>query len=79
MIVSAELYREGLEDGFEFYALSGQFIRYIPKEEMTKGYPKAKRVPIIQTPEGRKPVNKGDCIITDGQGHRYVRKLDGNC
>ncbi|MBE0335103.1 hypothetical protein [Paenibacillus sp. 23TSA30-6] len=77
MIVSAEFYHEGLEDGFEFYALSGQFIGYIPKDEMANGYPKAKRVPIVQTPEGRKPVNEGDCIITDNQGNRYVMEPCG--
>ncbi|URJ36595.1 hypothetical protein MF625_001014 [Paenibacillus polymyxa] len=77
MVVSVALYREGLEDGFEFHSISGQFIRYIPKEDMDNGYPKAMRTPVVQTPEGRKPVNEGDCIITDKQGHRYVCKLDG--
>ncbi|MGG1673532.1 hypothetical protein ACIFOE_23400 [Paenibacillus sp. NRS-1783] len=77
MIVSVALYREGLEDGFEFHSLSGAFIQYIPKEDMRSGYPKSLRTPIIQTSEGRKPVNEGDCIITDEQGHRDVCKLDG--
>lgn len=77
VIVEAELYREGLEDGFEFYSVDGRYIRYMTKEEMkTKGYPKACEHPVIQTLEGRMKISEGDYIITGVNGERYPCKPD---
>ena len=76
VIVDAEVYREGLEDGFEFYTIGGEFITYYTKEQMKSGYPKAARYPVIETLEGRMKISQGDYIITGVNGERYPCKPD---
>ncbi|PFP97708.1 hypothetical protein COK06_13290 [Bacillus cereus] len=77
VVVEAELYKEGLEDGFEFYAVNGQYLCYMTKEEMkTKGHPKSNWKPVIESLEGRMQISNGDYIITGVNGERYPCKPD---
>lgn len=77
VIVDAKLYREGLEDGFEFYTvITNQFVGYYTKEQMKNGYPKTNRIPVIETLEGRMKISDGDYIITGINGERYPCKPD---
>lgn len=74
-VVQAEVYAPGLEDGCEFYELSGKYLCYMTKAEMNeKGYPKASRLPIIETAHGRVRVEEGDYILVDENGQRSVCK-----
>ncbi|MED1885976.1 hypothetical protein EDM54_26135 [Brevibacillus borstelensis] len=61
--IEAEVYREGLEDDFEFYSLTEQYFGYYTKEQLKHGYPKANSVPMIETSEGRIKISEDDCII----------------
>ncbi|EOO11328.1 hypothetical protein [Bacillus cereus] len=77
IVIEAELYRAGLEDGFEFYGIGGNYICYMTNEEMkTSPYPKANRVPVIETLEGRMKVSNGDYIVTGINGEKYPCKPD---
>lgn len=74
IIIEAEVYHEGLEDGWE----------YEDKLEcgLTQGMYKASRVdgvriyPYIRTLEGRHFISEGDYIITGIKGERYPCKPD---
>lgn len=74
VFIEAVQYKAGMEDGFNFYPImSGQFICSMTNEEMkTKPYPKANRIPFIETFYGRKQVKAGDYIITGEDGQRNV-------
>lgn len=74
VVVEAEVYKEGMEDGSVYYAIGGQTIGYFSKDE--KCVPKAGRVPVIKTSEGVLQIAKGDYIVTDTQGKRYPCKPD---
>jgi hypothetical protein len=62
VIVEAEIYRLGLEDGFD--------IKY-PEEQHL-----ADKKPYINTLEGKMYINNGDYIITGIKGERYPCKPD---
>jgi hypothetical protein len=73
VIIEAEQYKPGMEDGFNCYKITGQFIGYYPKNG---GLPRAKRVPVICTLEGNHEISEGDWIVTGVKGERYPRKPD---
>jgi hypothetical protein len=73
VVIEAELYQEGLEDGYVCYTLSGNFIGYYDKD---KPLPKTNRKPAIKTLEGFHEITDGDYIITGIRGERYPCKAD---
>jgi hypothetical protein len=62
VVIEAEIYRYGLEDGFEIDH---------PEEQRL-----ADKIPYIQTLEGKMRISPGDYIITGIQGERYPCKPD---
>lgn len=74
VVIEAEIYKEGMEDGFLYYAIGGEIIDYFDKNEKCR--PKTPRVPVIKTLEGVLQISKGDYIVTDTQGKRYPCKPD---
>jgi hypothetical protein len=73
IIIEAEVYRPGLEDGFNTYAIGGQFTGYFDKNG---ALPKNNRIPAIKTLEGIMEISEGDYIITGIKGERYPCKPD---
>lgn len=73
VVIEAEVYQEGMEDGYACYELSGKFIGYFDKNG---GIPKTNRVPAIRTLEGWHEITKGDYIIIGVKGERYPCKPD---
>lgn len=74
IFVDAEIYKEGMEDGFSFYSLTGDFICYMTKEDLkTKAYPKANRIPVIKYEHDEQGLHiiEGDYIVTLSNGDRY--------
>lgn len=75
VVIDAEQYKEGMEDGFD--------IRYASEStpHITWGIPSdgeviEVKVPYIQTLEGKMYINAGDWIITGIKGERYPCKPD---
>lgn len=75
VVIDADQYQEGMEDGFE--------ERYIDSDNpnRTFGIQVSERdikiqVPYIETLEGRHLITKGDWIITGIKGERYPIKND---
>lgn len=64
-----EKYKAGLEDGFDFYDISGKYICSKLKEDMAKGFPKANRRPFIMD-KGTTKVNvtTDDYILINTNG-----------
>lgn len=73
VVIEAELYKPGMEDGFNCYELGGGYIGYYPKDGRL---PRCKRVPAIFTLEGVHEITEGDWIITGVKGERYPCKPD---
>jgi hypothetical protein len=73
IIIDAEVYRPGLEDGFNTYSIGGQFTGYFDKNG---ALPKNNRIPAIKTLEGVMEISEGDYIITGVKGERYPCKPD---
>ena len=72
VIIEAEVYRRGLEDGFECCEIfSGKYLGYFPKGT---AIPKVNQYPVIETLEGRMRISEGDFIITGVKGERYPCK-----
>lgn len=63
VVVEAEIYKEGMEDGFSLAPIGPNVRGVIMK-------------PYIQTLEGNKFINEGDYIITGVKGERYPCKPD---
>lgn len=63
VIVEAEVYRDGLEDGF------------IPAKQTGFGA-SDEQIPVINTLEGTHKISPGDYIITGVKGERYPCKPD---
>lgn len=63
VVVEAEVYKEGMEDGFKLAPI-GEGIRGVVKK------------PYIETLEGQMVINPGDYIITGIKGERYPCKPD---
>lgn len=75
VVIEAEQYEPGLEDGFE--------TMYIDPSDPTKawGIPTTDKdieiqIPYIETLEGRHLISNGDWIITGVKGERYPCKPD---
>ena len=73
VVVEAEVYQPGMEDGYACYGLSGKFIGYYDKGG---GIPKTNRFPAIKTLEGFHEITESDYIITGVRGERYPCKAD---
>ncbi len=76
IIIDAEPYHEGLEDGFNYYKITGEFLCYLPKDAKT--HPRANRRPVITTLEGNHEIttHPPDYIVTGVKGERYPVKKD---
>jgi len=74
VVVEAEVYKEGMEDGFVYYAIGGEIGDYFDKN--VKCFPKTPRVPVIKTLEGVLQISKGDYIVTGIKGEKYPCKSD---
>jgi hypothetical protein len=73
VVIEAEQYKPGMEDGFNCYEILGKYIGYYPKDGPL---PRSKRVPAIYTLEGPHEITMGDWIITGVKGERYPIKAD---
>ncbi len=67
--IEAEIYKEGMEDGYACYELSGKFVGYSYKHDPL---PKTNKLPAIQTFDGWQIVPKGYYIITEASENRYT-------
>ena len=74
IIIDAEQYKPGMEDGFNFYEITGKFICYRSKNAKT--FPRAGRRPVIETLEGNHEITPTDWIVTGVKGERYPVKDD---
>lgn len=73
VIIDAEIYSPGMEDGFACYEISGKFIGYFDKNGPL---PRVQQIPAIKTLEGFHEISEGDYIITGVKGERYPCKPD---
>lgn len=71
IIIDAEPYRAGLEDGFDYGILGDEGFMQLAEDDIA-GYP----VPFIKTLEGNHYITEGDWIITGIKGERYPIKED---
>jgi hypothetical protein len=72
-IIDSEEYKEGMEDGFECYDISGKYIGTYDKYQ---ALPKSNRKAYVNIPTGRAYVSKGDFIVTDAYGDKTVYPAD---
>ncbi len=75
IVIEAEQYRPGLEDGFEEMNLVIG-IGWSPKNGDKIKNVGTRKVPYIETLEGRHYISEGDFIITGITGERYPCKPD---
>jgi hypothetical protein len=70
--VEAEVYRAGLEDGFDYHiALFGMYDKEeCIKSGFTPDFEKDK-IPFLNTRQGKVYITKGDVIITQSDGEKY--------
>lgn len=73
VIINAEVYSRGMEDGFACYKIGGEFIGYFDKNGPL---PRVQQIPAIKTLEGFHEISEGDYIITGVKGERYPCKPD---
>ena len=75
-IFDAEQYKPGMEDGFNYYRITGEFLYYLPKDAKTT--PRVGRRPVLETPHGKQIIttHPPDYIVTNTQGERYSVKED---
>ncbi|MGG3986969.1 hypothetical protein [Bacillus smithii] len=77
VVIEAELYEEGMEDGFNFYDYDGNYLGYIPKDELKHHDMSGReRVPVIETLEGKMEIGDGYYIIKGVKGERYACEPD---
>ena len=74
VVVDAEVYREGMEDGW-LHVLE-KFIEVDPRQIAEQKEAGIEMVPVILTIEGYHVVSPGDYIITGVKGERYPCKPD---
>jgi hypothetical protein len=71
VVVDAEVYHKGLEDGFvPFYMLGSAY------DDLKRAWFTEDQIPYIETLEGRHYISPGDYIITGVKGERYPCKPD---
>lgn len=75
VVIEAEVYRKGLEDGFEWEkeTYAGEFRENV---FLLGNDWKPKKKPYINTLEGRHYISEGDYIITGVKGEKYPCKPD---
>ncbi len=73
VVIEAEVYKQGMEDGYACYDVVGKLIGYFDKHDPM---PKAVTKPAIRTLEGWHEISHGDYIITGVKGERYPCKPD---
>ncbi len=82
VVVEAEIYRDGMEDGFICQAYEKwdrsecTFSCGNGKDYRDECKSKARAVPYIKTLEGKHEISKGDYIIIGVKGERYPCKPD---
>jgi len=81
VVVDAELYRKGLEDGWEHGDMlaaecQDEEIENTTKEEWNELHKAELIKPFIDTLEGKHYITAGDYIITGVRGERYPCKHD---
>lgn len=71
-IIKVDIYQDGMEDGYNFYDYDGNYLGYIPKDEL-KNHDMAgrERVPVIETKEGKVEIEDGCYIVITAKGKRY--------
>ena len=72
VFVEAQQYKKGMEDGFNSYAIMGNFCGYFPKRE-DQCYPRNKLVPVVIS-DGEKVEVANDDWIVMIMGEKYVYK-----
>lgn len=72
VVIEAEQYRLGLEDGFQRPGESFDNLTNYRPPKCAKGY----GYPFIETLEGKMLISEGDWIITGIKGERYPCKPD---
>lgn len=69
IVVEAELFEMGMEDGYAFYSMNGTFYGFC---SIGEPHPKANKKPAIKTLEGWYEVKVGEHYIVTGiTGERY--------
>lgn len=80
IIIDAEMFTVGKEDGFYFYPIkSNQYIYAMTNEELEKHpcpFENTYGVPFIETFNGRQKIYLGDYIVTSEDGKRDVYKAE---
>jgi len=86
VVVEAELYRIGLEDGFNVRPVNDERFAFDPAKRTyasaalfgwwVRGNGKTVLRPFINTLEGQQFISEGDYIITGVKGERYPCKPD---
>lgn len=77
VIIEAEIFKSGLEDGFDTIDIikyEGQNINLDELEYFETDY--GRKYPYIRTLEGKHYIHKGSYIITGVKGERYPCKKD---
>lgn len=76
--IKAEPYREGLEDGFDFYDSVVESASHLDLQnlEATLNIESELMYPYIRTLEGKHYIHKGSYIVTGVRGERYPYKKD---
>ena len=73
VMIEADVYKPGMEDGFACYSIRGSFLGFYDK----KGpMPRAEQRPALRTLEGWHEISEGDYIITSIKGEKYPCKPD---
>lgn len=69
VIIDAEVYSRGMEDGYLCYKLTGEFIGFFDKNDPL---PRVQQIPVIKINGIYNQISEGDYIITDEIGYKYV-------
>lgn len=75
VVIEAEIYREGMEDGFDYETESWPGEHRENVHLISKDWQPKKR-PFINTLEGKHYISEGDYIIVGVKGERYPCKPD---
>lgn len=76
VVIEAEVYRPGLEDGFGYRVPEGVGFMWDGLGRLVDPGDDKERVPVIRTLEGYVVVSPGDYIVTGVAGERYPCKPD---
>ncbi len=76
VVIEAEVYRPGLEDGFGYRVPEGVGFLWDGFGNLADPGDDRERVPVIRTLEGYMVISPGDYIVTGVRGERYPCKPD---